>query len=402
MSLKCRIGGLRRKKRAPKHTVSVVKQLDAEHGIICRLPGERLGYFGWPSVARLDDGTLVAAGSGLRYQHVCPFGKVVLSTSNDDGRTWYSPRVIRDSMIDDRDAGIVNLGDSRLLVAWFTSDTRQYAEYISHLPKEDTETWPAIFASWTDEVMKSQLGSWVMLSDDRGATWGAPIRVPVTAPHGPILLRSGSLLYLGKRFKCWDELSAGEISTARSLDGGHIWEEIGTVPVYPGTDPCNYHEPHVLELPSGRLIGMIRVENHSGKELTESGIPSFSMMQTESDDGGCSWTIPQPLGFHGSPPHLMRHSSGLLILTYGYRQEPYGQRVAVSSDDGATWEHDWIIRDDGPDGDLGYPSMVELADGSLFAVYYQKVPGDTKCSLLWSRFRLPEELLHLQVGIENN
>ena len=63
---------------------------------------------------------------------------------------------------------------------------------------------------------------------------------------------------------------------------------------------------------------------------------------------------------------------------------------AFSQDGGATWDHDWIIRDDGPDGDLGYPSTVELADGGLFTVYYQKARAGEKCSLLWSRWRLPE------------
>lgn len=32
--------------------------LAAEHGVVCRLPGERCGYFGWPAVARTDDGRL--------------------------------------------------------------------------------------------------------------------------------------------------------------------------------------------------------------------------------------------------------------------------------------------------------------------------------------------------------
>lgn len=63
--------------------------------------------------------------------------------------------------------------------------------------------------------------------------------------------------------------------------------------------------------------------------------------------------------------------------------------IAFSDDDGATWKHGWILRDNGPDSDLGYPSTVELADGALFSVYYQKVPGDAKCSLLWSRWTLP-------------
>ena len=46
-------------------------------------------------------------------------------------------------------------------------------------------------------------------------------------------------------------------------------------------------------------------------------------------------------------------------------------------------------RDDAPDWDLGYPSTVELGDGSLFTVYYQRDAPDEHCSLLWSRWQLP-------------
>ncbi len=95
------------------------KRIKAEHGVIWRLPGERFGYFGWPTVARLDNGTLVVASSGLRAEHVCPFGKTVLNVSADDGRTWSPPRVIQDSLIDDRDAGLCAWGDRNLLVTWF-------------------------------------------------------------------------------------------------------------------------------------------------------------------------------------------------------------------------------------------------------------------------------------------
>ena len=73
------------------------KRLVAENFTICRLPGERLGYFGWPTVARLDDGTLLVASSGLALEHICPWGKTVLNVSTDDGRTWSAPRVINDS-----------------------------------------------------------------------------------------------------------------------------------------------------------------------------------------------------------------------------------------------------------------------------------------------------------------
>ncbi|MEN6304066.1 MAG: sialidase family protein [Armatimonadia bacterium] len=362
--------------------------LQAEHGIICRLPGERLGYFGWPTVARMDDGMLVVAISGLRSEHVCPWGKTVLNTSTDDGRTWSPPRVIQDSPIDDRDAGVVNLGGDSLLTTWFRSDTREYAA-ASWLPEAERASWIEVLSTWTDEMVDALLGSWAMRSEDKGVTWSAPIRVPVTTPHGPIRLRSGDLLYLGKLYSYWEERVEGMVAACLSRDQGLTWEILGTVPVHPDTDPVNYHEPHVLELPSGRLLGVIRIQDHSGKTLETAGMPNFSMMLTESDDGGRTWATARPLGFHGSPPHLLRHSSGVIILTYGYRLAPWGQRVALSHDDGATWDHDWIIRDDGPDSDLGYPSTVQMADGSLFTVCYQKVPGDAKCSLLWSRWELP-------------
>jgi hypothetical protein len=62
----------------------------------------------------------------------------------------------------------------------------------------------------------------------------------------------------------------------------------------------------------------------------------------------------------------------------------------ISRDDGATWDAHWIIRDDGPTWDLGYPASVELADGSVFTVYYQQVRAGEPCAILWSRWRLPE------------
>ena len=72
------------------------------------------------------------------------------------------------------------------------------------------------------------------------------------------------------------------------------------------------------------------------------------------------------------------------------RGEDIGMLCVAVSNDGVTWEHDWVIRDDGPDGDLGYPSTIELADGRLFTVCYQKAAAGEKCSLLWSRWQLPK------------
>ena len=94
------------------------------------------------------------------------------------------------------------------------------------------------------------------------------------------------------------------------------------------------------------------------------------------------------MGFHGSPPHLLRHSSGAILATYGYRLAPFGERAIVSCSDGAIWDVGLVLRDDGPDTDLGYPSSVELSDGAIFTVTYQKRARGELCSLLGTRWEL--------------
>jgi sialidase-1 len=209
------------------------KRVSAQHGVVCRLPGERLSYFGWPTVERMEDGTLVVASSGLRSHHVCPFGKTVLNISRDEGLTWTVPRVIQDSPIDDRDAGVVSLGGKRLLVTWFRGDVRPYANQ-DWIPEEERQSWRSTLDAWTDELVARYLGSWVLISEDGGETWEGPLRAPVSTPHGPIRLQDGSLLYLGKDSR---EMSAGEILAASSSDSGRSWEMLGCVPLYPETKP---------------------------------------------------------------------------------------------------------------------------------------------------------------------
>ncbi len=62
---------------------------------IIQNPDSKFNYFAWPSLARLHDGTLAAVCSGFRIGHVCPFGKVVMAKSADDGKTWSRPCVVR-------------------------------------------------------------------------------------------------------------------------------------------------------------------------------------------------------------------------------------------------------------------------------------------------------------------
>ncbi len=370
--------------------------LQAEHGVVADYAGEFFGYFGWPTVTRMDDGTLIVSSSGLRNYHVCPFGRTVICTSTDDGRTWTSPRVINDSPLDDRDSGIVSLGGRSLLVTWFSVDARGAtpSEYELSLSPRDAERWQQGLGNMTDEATERYGGSWVKTSDDGGLTWDEPVRVSVSSPHGPNRLANGDLVYLGKTVAS-DEIgkvmNAGSIGLIRSSDGGRSWMPQGSVHLPEGVDVECFHEPHVVELKDGRLLGLVRYDpNHHDYGNRQPGQTDFQMCQSFSSDGGKTWSRAEVMDFHGSPPHLLRHSSGALIVSYGYREQPYGIRAMLSFDDGETWRYDYILRDDGPHPDLGYPSSVELDDGSILTVYYQRPRSvDDKCALLWSRWELP-------------
>lgn len=373
------------------------EKIEAVHGTIASFPGDFFGYFGWPTIATMDDGSLVAAASGLRNAHVCPFGRSVFFRSRDEGKTWSSPTVVNDSPLDDRDTGIVCVGGQKLLISWFTTDNRKSSglSYEETLDDEYTiARWREGFARMTDENESRWMGAWIRTSEDGGESWENPVKVPVTAPHGPIRLSSGELLYFGKELLTDMEGfqgGVGSISALVSSNSGRSWFRLGEVPLVEGTLEGSYHEPHVAQLPGGKLVGLIRVENCEGSRLEDLGLVSFSLVYTESVDGGHTWSRAEPMGFHGSPPHLLAHTSGALVGVYGRRLEPFGERVMISRDDGVSWDYDYALRDDGPDGDLGYPSSVELADGSILTAYYQK-PGSVtdKCAFLWSRWRLPE------------
>ena len=65
------------------------------------------------------------------------------------------------------------------------------------------------------------------------------------------------------------------------------------------------------------------------------------------------------------------------LCTYGRRKPPYGIRACLSADGGRTWllEREIVLRDDLPNRDLGYPTIVEYEPGKLFTIYYGQDDG---------------------------
>ena len=99
---------------------------EATHGVALQNNAGKEKYFGWPSVAKLADGTIVTGASGLRRGHVCPWGRSVVAYSKDGGETYGELQVAHNDMIDNRDLGVVALGGQSYAITWFSTDIRIY------------------------------------------------------------------------------------------------------------------------------------------------------------------------------------------------------------------------------------------------------------------------------------
>jgi sialidase-1 len=337
-------------------------------------------YSGWPTIVQRQNGELWLASSGGREGHVCPFGQLVVQTSRDHGANWTWPRVIADSAIDDRDAGIIETAAGTLIATTFTSLAFEpllaKAELAGNWPAERLAAWQAASNRLTAEERRAELGEWSYRSTDGGKSWSNRIPSLVNSPHGPILLRDGRLLYAGKQL--WT--TEGKIGVVESKDDGVSWKWLADIPLRSGDEmKKDYHELHAVEADNGTLIVQIRMEGKSNANET---------LQTESTDGGKTWTIPHAIGVWGLPSHLLKMQNGSLLMTYGYRRPPFGNQARLSSDHGLTWSEPVTISSDGAGGDLGYPSTVELPDHSLLTVWYELPKGESRSVLRQARWRL--------------
>ncbi len=331
-------------------------------------------YHGWPTLARRKEGQLLVVCSGGREAHVCPFGRVELIRSDDDGQTWTWPRVLMDGPIDDRDAGVLETARGSILVTTFTS--LAYEPILGRLPPGDKRNrWQAAHDRLDAQQRKAELGVWMIRSTDGGATFSARYDCLVDSPHGPIQLADGRLLYAGKDL--WRE--GHRVGFCESTDDGQTWRWLTELPVREGDSHENYHELHAVETADGRLVAQIRNHNRANHRET---------LQSESADGGKTWSVPRSIGVWGLPSHLLRLGDDRLLMTYGHRRAPLGNQARLSDDHGRTWSEPMIFSGDGASGDLGYPSTVQLADGSLLSVWYESMQGSSRAVLRQARWTI--------------
>jgi len=304
--------------------------------------------------------------------------------SSDQGKTWGWPQVLLDSAIDDRDAGVLETAKGSILVTSFTSLAYEpilekargkKTEEAGGWPEERLTSWQSAHNRLNAAQRQAELGQWMVRSTDGGVTWSARYPTIVNSPHGPFQLADGRLLYPG--VELWTE--PRRVGVCESVDDGHTWRWLAEIPMRPGDDSKQYHELHGVETGDGRVLVQIRNHNQANSGET---------LQSESTDGGKTWSVPRTIGVWGLPSFLTRLRDGKLLMTYGYRRPPFGNQARVSVDWGRTWSEPVVISSDGAGVDLGYPSTVELDDDTLLTVWYEAMKGSARAVLRQARWRL--------------
>jgi sialidase-1 len=334
-------------------------------------------YHGWPTLTRTSAGELLLAFSGGREAHVCPFGRVEMMRSKDNGLTWGWPQVLYDGPIDDRDAGIVVTPQGSILVTTFTSlayeplltraEVAKPGEPGAFANEQLVAEWRAAHNRLDAQQRKNELGCYMLRSVDGGTTWSSRYRVPCNSPHGPIALHDGRLLYAGRAL--WGDESVG---LWHSLDDGLSWTRLAMINPRAGDKSSDYHELHAVETSPGNIICHIRNHNLANNNET---------LQCRSSDGGKTWSEPRSIGVWGLPSHLTKLRSGRIVMTYGHRRTPLGIQMRFSDDQAQTWSDPFLISDDGTSGDLGYPSTVECLDGTMVTVWYERLSSSPLAQL---------------------
>ena len=319
-------------------------------------------YFAWPTITRLQNGSICVGASGYRVEHICPFGKGVLAFSEDNGETYSKPVPVFDTVLDDRDVGLCPFGESGLIATSFNNttefqrenmpQTQECIDYINSVSAEDEER---------------DLGINYRISHDYGKTFGPVLKSPISSPHGPTVLNDGTVLWVGRRLGIHNHMYAYTIDTntgemaLRGELGIYKYEEFNNI---------YFYEPNAMQLPDGKILCHLRAEN-ADETL-------FTLYQTESTDNGVTWSKPHQIisDDSGAPAHILRHSSGTLITTYSHRKRPYGIWASFSYDNGETWCDESILHHAYETDDLGYPSTIELDNGELITAFYTRKSDD--------------------------
>ncbi len=313
---------------------------------------------GIPGIERTVKGRVYVSWFTGGPKEPSPDNTVVLSYSDDDGKTFTPPEAM----------GLPTNDGTRCFDPTLWIDPKGRLWYIFNrgnkdLPKHDV---------------------WARICDDPDAAkpqWGPEFRIGYDAPftfrmNKVTVLSTGEWLMpvtlAEKPVPAWctgynDKQTPTLHGVGISTDEGRTWTLHGAVKSKPWA-----LENMITELKDGRLWMLIR---------TNSGV----LWQSHSTDKGRTWSDGNPSSIKspGSRFYIRRLSSGNLLLINHHKFTGRSHLTAqLSTDDGATW-NDGLLLDER--GGVSYPDGVQDKDGLIWITYDRDRGGAGE--ILLAKFR---------------
>ncbi|MEO6035206.1 MAG: sialidase family protein, partial [Verrucomicrobiota bacterium] len=216
---------------------------------------------------------------------------------------------------------------------------------------------------------------------DGGNSWKGPIIPPpckdeVTLdPFGkPVPAYNRGSLCEGKDGRVfWVVASASAappVKTATHLmisaDKGETWKY--SCPVA-HDEKVTFNESSLYETLKGELVAFMRTEGFDDRTAV-----------ARSTDGGKSFLPWEDAGFQGHPHYALRLPDQRVLLVYGYRHPPFGIRARILNPEctDVKTAAEIVLRDDGGNGDLGYPWATMISGNRTLVVYYFNQANGTR------------------------
>lgn len=302
----------------------------------------------WPNLTLLPDGT-IAAVLFNSPTHGQGEGDIDCWASTD-GRNWERRSQItkhhKNTVRMNHASGVAHNGDFIVLCSGWTDEKQP------ERPKQ---------RAFRDDI----LDVWTMRSSDGGRNWQKREDFPAAEAGWTEYIPFGDI-WKGKKGVLHTSCYQGQYKDPTksfktkgwrswhftSEDDGKTWKRGSII-------GQRHNETDIFPLGKGYWLAAARIDK---------------MELIRSTDNGRTWGEPVPVTQRNEiNGHLTRLSDNRLLLTYGVRVA--GRRgvcAKTSADEGKSWNEPVRLSDTVGNADCGYPSSVQLKDGTIVTAWYSK------------------------------
>jgi sialidase-1 len=326
-------------------------------------------YSAFPSVVKSPEGEIIVAFRRAPNRkifgeagnsHVDPNSYLVSVRSSDCENWTKDPDLIYAHPFGgSQDPCLLQLRDGTLLcTSYGWAFVRP--DGLNNLKKPYAEAGGAIF-----------LGGYIVRSTDNGKHWQSviyPLKVPTEINYNaygvPLPAFNRGALCEGKDGRIlWAVASSSTpgitaVNLITSGDKGLTWEY--SCPIA-ADDSVTFNETSLYETPARDIVAFLRTANFEDQACI-----------ARSHDGGKSFMKWESMGFQGHPLNALRLPDKRVLLTYGYRHEPFGIRARILNEECTDFATapEIILRDDGGSTDIGYTWPVMIDENHVLVTYY--------------------------------